>query len=113
MDADVADALAAFGAPAEMVSAARSRPSDDDFEVLPENWDAVEVFTSLGTQWKKSVVSSLSGGGVFYEGLDYSAVEAVLRMFGFKRKRHRVLFGAVRVMERAALAVFTARSAQS
>ena len=96
-----------------MVGAARSRPGDDDFEVLPENWDAVEVFTSLGTQWKKMVVSSLSGGGVFYEGLDYSAVESAIRMFGFKRKRHRALFSAVRVMEREALAVFTARSARS
>ncbi|ACD15595.1 DUF1799 domain-containing protein [Paraburkholderia phytofirmans] len=105
--------MAAFGAPADVVEVARSRPGEDDFEVLPENWDAVEVFTSLGTQWKKSVVSSLSGGGVFYEGLDYSAVESVFRMFGFKRKRHRELFDAVRVMERAALDVLSARASRT
>jgi hypothetical protein len=105
--------MAAFGAPADLVSAARSRANEDDFEVLPQNWDAVEVFVSLGTQWKKSVVSSPGGGGVFYEGLDYSAVESVIRIFGFKRKRHRELFDAVRVMERAALEVFSARASTS
>ncbi|ALP62823.1 DUF1799 domain-containing protein [Paraburkholderia caribensis] len=95
------------------MAAARSRGSTDDFEVLAENWDAVELFAACGTQWRKSVVASLTGGGVFYEGLDYPAVEAAMRMFGFRRKRHRELFDAVRVMERAALQVFTDRASRS
>ncbi|WP_185640590.1 DUF1799 domain-containing protein [Burkholderia sp. Bp9142] len=95
------------------MSAARSRPGSDDFEVLPENWEAVELFVAVGTQWRKSVVASLNGGGVIYEGLDYPAVEAAMRMFGFRRKRHRELFAAVRVMERAALKVFSDRTLRS
>ena len=81
--------------------------------MLPENWEAVELFVAVGTQWRKSVVASLNGGGVIYEGLDYPAVEAAMRMFGFRRKRHRELFAAVRVMERAALKVFSDRALRS
>lgn len=71
----------------------------DDFEVWPENWQVVEVFYALTTQWRVS----LGWRGKVYQGLDYTAVESVLRMLKV-RNRAEVLSGLM-VMEGAALKV--------
>lgn len=67
-----------------------------DFEVWPENWDALELFLRLQTQWKTGAM-----GGIF--GLDYAGLEAVMRMLGIEQKEE--MFAKIQVMEFAALPV--------
>ena len=73
--------------------------ADHDFEVHPDNADAVEVFCQLGTQWR--MLATL--GGAVTQGLDYSAVDATLRLLRFKPARRTELFHDLRLMESAAL----------
>lgn len=46
------------------------------YPVLPENWEAVQLFLKCGTQWR------LAGLAGVRTGLDYCAVESVMRMTG-------------------------------
>jgi hypothetical protein len=64
-----------------------------EVEVWPENWDAVQLFTALGTQWRVSI-----GGGP--SGLDYAALMALMPLYGGPS---RDLLDRVRVMEAAVL----------
>jgi len=90
-----ADDLAAFGleAPAEL--------TPQELEIWPENLEAAEVFFACKTQWEYAPASGLR------LGLRYTALAAAMDMLGVA-DRHDV-FGAVRIMESAALAVFTER----
>jgi len=83
-----------FPAPADVRDRLLSEP--ELFEVFEENWPAVEVFLRLATQWRLGAM-----GGVF--GLDYTAVEAVLRML--RTDNPREIFDSIQVMEYAALPV--------
>lgn len=56
----------------------------------------MEVFSALGTQWRIHPM-----GGVI--GLDYGAVQPVLRLLGVPRSAWRELFEDLRVLERGAL----------
>jgi hypothetical protein len=80
--------LAVFGLP--------PLPDQDPevFAVWPDNWTAVELFCSLATQWR---VGAMGG----FLGLDYPAVESVMRIRRLPERAE--LFGAVQIMERAAL----------
>jgi hypothetical protein len=79
--------------------------SPDDFEieieVWPDNWNAFEVFAALQTQWR----SGMSGP----TGLDYTALEPVMRLQGIKKRDRQDVFAGVRVMEVAALEVMRAK----
>lgn len=44
--------------------------------MLPENWGALQVFLKCSTQWRYAGMSGLR------TGLDYQAVESVMRMTG-------------------------------
>jgi len=67
---------------------------EEDFEVWPENWDAVEIFRACDTQW--TVLLGL--GGLYYEGLDYTRVAGVARdWLGVPLTRD--LLARIRVME--------------
>ncbi len=79
---------------------------DDDFAVMPENWQALEVFLSCQTQWK--IVAGM--GGCFYQGLDYPALESVLNLRVSKRKKRAKLFRQVQLIERGALEVINSKS---
>lgn len=68
----------------------------EDFEVWPDNWATVEVFLCCATQWR--VVAGM--GGLLYQGLDYPAVESVLRLL--KIEDVGDIFNGLRVMEKAA-----------
>lgn len=68
----------------------------DVIEVFPENWDSVQFFVRLQTQWRVGM-----GGAT---GLDYTAVLALLRTLRLPRERADELFADVQLMERAALA---------
>lgn len=71
--------------------------NSEDFEVWPENWDSVIAFLACATQWRIAV----SFSGIIWSGLDYSAVDVVLR----RRNATDRVFDDVCVMERAALPV--------
>lgn len=66
-----------------------------DTEVWPDNWQTLQVFTDLMSQWNVGM------NGVI--GLRYEALPLVLKMHGIKRKRQREVFDGLRVMERAAI----------
>lgn len=66
----------------------------EDFEVLEENWPAVEMFLRLQTQWRTTMSGLL--------GLDYGAVAWLLRLYEVKDPR--ALLEDLQVMEAAAMA---------
>ena len=66
-----------------------------DFEVWEENWAVVDMFLRLQTQWRTSM------SGVI--GLDYGAVEWVLRLYEVDDQRS--MLEDLQVMEGAALAL--------
>ncbi len=66
---------------------------DGDFEVLEENWPAVEMFLRCQTQWRTTM------GGVI--GLDYPALAWLLRLYGVEDQR--ALLEDLQIMEGAAL----------
>lgn len=73
-------------------------------DVWPENVEAVELFFAVQTQWR--LVAGF--GTVIYHGLDYTAVEAAMRM---RRTRDRArLFAQLQVMEAAAMSVLNRRA---
>lgn len=69
--------------------------SGPPLEVFEDNLPAVNLFTTLVTQWRP--------GASGPTGLDYSAVLAALQMNGVPKKEWRYLFEDIRVMEDAAL----------
>lgn len=100
MDADDVAAFAALGVAVDLPAA----PARTAYEVWPENWDAVCAFLACETQWRVAV----GQGPLIWLGLDYTAVDAVLRR-QFPESPPAI-FDAIRVMETAALNVFAEES---
>lgn len=65
------------------------------FDVHPENWDRVQLFRELSTQWRHG----MSGP----TGLDYASITSVFRIKGIPRKEWPVMFDDLREMEDEAL----------
>lgn len=63
----------------------------------PDNWQALDVFVALQTQWRFSQIGPT--------GLDYSALGAVMRLRGVKKRDRADTFEAIRIMESEALDV--------
>lgn len=70
-----------------------------DFLVWEDNWRAVSLFAGLATQWRMH----MGMAGVYYQGLDYNAVEAALRLERVPRSAWQETFRDLQTMERAAL----------
>jgi hypothetical protein len=87
------------GSGAILLPTTEEAPVPDVFYVHPENWRAFEVFEACHTQWRVSI----GFGGAVYQGLDYSAVVAVIQALGIKKARR--VFNQVRVIEAGALSV--------
>ncbi len=64
-----------------------------DFGVWPENWIPFQVFSEVSTQWRMG-----SGGPV---GLDYGAVQWVMKLVKVKKKLDTL--HAIRVLESSAI----------
>ncbi|MBD3812717.1 MAG: DUF1799 domain-containing protein [Betaproteobacteria bacterium] len=79
------------------LTAADFASEDEVFELWPENAEPFGVFIALQTQWR--------AGAQGVVGLDYSAIEPVLRLQQIDTARWPALFDDLRVMERAALKV--------
>jgi len=73
----------------------------DWFDVFPENWAAVRVFSLMSTQWRFGM-----NGAV---GLDYAALPVVEARAGVANEDLADLFWAVREMELETLKVFSER----
>lgn len=84
--------LAALGLTPEDYTAADQEP---DFEVWPENWTAVRVFGALQTQWRVGFAGPV--------GLDYTAIEPVLRLMVIPKSQRSALFEDLQIMELEAL----------
>lgn len=79
--------------------------SSEDFEVevgvWPDCWASFECFAAMQTQWRTGMVGAT--------GLDYVALEPVMRLQGIPKADRNSTFEDVRVMEMAALAVMQER----
>lgn len=70
-------------------------PVKCDTEVWPDNWQTMQVFADLMSQWNVGM------NGVI--GLRYEALPLVLELHGIAAEQKREVFDGLRVMERAAI----------
>ncbi|MGE4337748.1 MAG: DUF1799 domain-containing protein [Pigmentiphaga sp.] len=96
--------LVKAGAPQEVIDSARASMGSDDFEVLEENLEIVNVFVFLGTSW---TLATLPMGGAVQVGIPSSEIESTMRMMGIKKKDRMSVFTGIRIMEKAALEVMS------
>jgi hypothetical protein len=89
---------AAAAAIAEIEARRAGARTAQEIEIGPEEYDAVRLFYTLGSQWR---THGMSGARL---GLDYAAIDPTAAMMGLVMSP--ALFDDIGVMERAALAVF-------
>lgn len=89
-----------MGAPPEVV--ARLRASEaGDFEVWQANWDTVNAFVSVCTQWRTVAIGGgMEAARVYWSGLDYAGVAAGLAGAGIAATPE--IWAGLRIMEGAA-----------
>lgn len=76
---------------------------EDVFEIWDINVAAFEVFRALDTQWHCVALSTMSAARLVRTGLDYTAVEIVMRRQGLPDDQ----FALIQAMEQAALDAYT------
>lgn len=92
--------MKAFGA----TDAIETDGEGKEFPVFKENWEAVNMFLKLATQWK-----STGFGGVL--GLDYSAVYSLFQIYN---TRHRAdVMDDLQIMEFTALAIMNKKGKET
>lgn len=96
VDDRTGDDAAAFGVALPVQEPEQPEP----FEVWEENWPAVEMFLRVQTQWRVGM-----NGPV---GLDYGAVEWLLRLYGASDPRS--VLEDLQIMEAAVLAAVSKRA---
>lgn len=79
-----------MGAPREIIEAARV---PDEFDVWDENWDVVQLFLRMASQWFIST-------GV-RTGLNYQSLDFLFKLFNIEKKLET--FDDIQLMEYAAL----------
>lgn len=89
----VADAMAALGIYCE--DDADVVIDEDEFWLWPENDEAFWLWVSIQTQWVVGMAGRF--------GLNYSGVEACMRMRGVRKNRQHQFFVLIQMMENAAL----------
>lgn len=67
------------------------------FEVWPDNWTVVMLFSDLHTQWRVGMQGKV--------GIDYGVLPTVFRIRGIPRRDWQVMFELLQVMESTALEV--------
>ncbi len=91
-----------MGAPPEVIALyEREQATDDEFTVFPENWETLNLFLRLDTQWHRSLVPCGEGFSSRVTGIDYTALESLMRMRRIKNRAD--CFDRIRTMELAAL----------
>ncbi|WP_175474732.1 DUF1799 domain-containing protein [Vreelandella subterranea] len=72
-------------------------------EVWPDHLEALDIFQACSSQWR--IVSGIAGA--FYQGLDYTALEAVMRMSHVDSSGE--LLSQVRMIEAGALEILNSK----
>ncbi len=90
---DAIEDLNAFGAPPDVVAELIEQQRNEDFEILPDNWPAFEMFLRVQTQWRTTF-----GGRT---GLDYNALFVMLEIYAVEDRQ--TMIEQIQVIERAAL----------
>lgn len=85
-----------FGLPVELIAESERFKGCED-GIYPDNWQAVNIFCDMSTQWRVGM-----GGAT---GLDYAALPAVLNIRRVKNRED--VFECLQIMERAILAEMT------
>lgn len=89
-----------MGAPEEVVAQIEAAHAPD-FEVWEENWETLEAFLFVCTQWRTMAIGGgMEGAQVYWQGLDYGAVAAGLAGGGIPAPPS--VWAGLRVMEAAA-----------
>ena len=88
--------MRALGATDEQIKKANIKATKDEFVVWEENWETVEMFLRMQTQWRVG----FSGP----TGLDYAALDWLCRIYSVEDPA--VLFVGLQIMEGAALSCF-------
>ena len=70
-----------------------------DYELPEGQYEAWTVFNAMWTQWSRTAGFTR----VIYDGLDYKALEVVMRLKGIKRSEREAVFDMCRVMEDEAI----------
>jgi len=90
-----------MGAPAEVVAEIEAAGDAGHFEVWAENWETLEAFLAVSTQWRLAPYGGgMSPAMIYWAGLDYTAVRAGLDAAGIAVTRE--LWNGLRIMEAAA-----------
>lgn len=71
--------------------------ANESIEIWPENQQAINLFTSISTQWR------VGAGGP--TGLDYNVLFTLMGLMDLSYERHVQLFEDIRVIESEALAI--------
>ncbi|HAF00383.1 MAG TPA: hypothetical protein DCG63_03725 [Methylophilaceae bacterium] len=88
--------LRRWNIPEAQIQQALGDISSDEFQIYPENWQTFDVFWRVKHQWH--IVAGFSG--IYYQGLNYSAIESVLRLL--KIQETEEIFNGLQIMEAAA-----------
>ncbi|WIX35064.1 DUF1799 domain-containing protein [Salinicola sp. JS01] len=76
---------------------------NNDTQLWPEHREAYEIFGACATQWR--VIAGV--GNAIHQGIDYTALESVMRMRGVEDTAAR--FEQIRHIEAGALGVINKR----
>lgn len=87
--------------PNRLIPPAQQLDRAPDYELWPEHWTAWDVYLGCRTQWRKSVGMAR----MFWEGLDYQAVDLVMRRYRVPKKQHDEVFAQLQVLELETLAI--------
>lgn len=85
------EAIAAFGLKLEGAE-------EEHTECWPENWEPLQVFSVLQTQWNVGQASVI--------GLRYEAIPVAMQMAGVSMRDKQAIYRSLQVMELEALSIF-------
>ena len=90
-----------MGAPPDVVQAANVSKKRAVCEVLEENWETLQVFLCLSSQWR--IVVGM--GNAVYHGIEFESIQPCFWALGVKKSKRRQMFLNVVMMAEEAAAV--------
>ncbi|MFZ4286631.1 DUF1799 domain-containing protein [Variovorax sp. HJSM1_2] len=103
VDQNVLDGARAMGATPEQLEQLKRQlapPADTSaYQVWPENWDSLEFFVSVASQWVTT--ENRYTGDRRFDRLDYAGVEAAARMLRLPKAKLAAMFTDLQGMEQA------------
>ena len=90
-----------MGAPPDVVQAAQVSKKQAVCEVLEENWETLQVFLCLSSQWR--IVAGM--GNAVYQGIEFQSMKPCFWAMGVKKNKRRQMFLDVVMMAEEAAAV--------